>query len=83
MGLIYVIERRIKFQPVLLTNKQNISLISILLVMMPASCCNQNCKLQWRTKFRQTMNKAENAASSLAIDSLINYEVMDVYLGSW
>ncbi|XP_024393646.1 ABC transporter B family member 25, mitochondrial isoform X1 [Physcomitrium patens] len=31
---------------------------------------------QWRTKFRQDMNKADNAASSRATDSLINYEVM-------
>ncbi|KAH6557425.1 hypothetical protein KP509_1Z115500 [Ceratopteris richardii] len=34
---------------------------------------------QWRTKFRQAMNKAENAASSLAIDSLINYETVKFF----
>lgn len=34
---------------------------------------------QWRTKFRQEMNKAENAASSLAIDSLINYETVKFF----
>eukprot|EP00249_Psilotum_nudum_P019399 c27231_g1_i1 orf=391-2952(+) len=34
---------------------------------------------QWRTKFRQTMNKAENAASSRAIDSLINYETVKYF----
>ncbi|MCO5563649.1 hypothetical protein L7F22_017296 [Adiantum nelumboides] len=34
---------------------------------------------QWRTKFRQTMNKAENAASSLAVDSLINYETVKFF----
>ena len=31
--------------------------------------------LQWRTKFRKAMNKADNDASTRAIDSLINYEV--------
>jgi ABC-type transport system involved in Fe-S cluster assembly fused permease/ATPase subunit len=30
---------------------------------------------QWRTKFRKAMNKADNDASTRAIDSLINYEV--------
>ena len=30
---------------------------------------------QWRTKFRQQMNKADADASTRAIDSLINYEV--------
>ncbi|GJX23147.1 ABC transporter of the mitochondrion 1 [Tanacetum coccineum] len=30
---------------------------------------------QWRTKFRKDMNKADNDASTRAIDSLINYEV--------
>ena len=30
---------------------------------------------QWRTRFRQQMNKAENQASTRALDSLINYEV--------
>eukprot|EP00250_Pteridium_aquilinum_P006889 c16715_g1_i1 orf=215-2596(+) len=34
---------------------------------------------QWRTKFRQSMIKAENAASSLAIDSLINYETVKFF----
>ncbi|CAK9152158.1 unnamed protein product, partial [Ilex paraguariensis] len=29
---------------------------------------------QWRTKFRKAMNKADNDASTRAIDSLINYE---------
>ncbi|KAI3829911.1 hypothetical protein L1987_04042 [Smallanthus sonchifolius] len=29
---------------------------------------------QWRTKFRKDMNKADNDASTRAIDSLINYE---------
>lgn len=31
--------------------------------------------IQWRTKFRKAMNKADNDASTRAIDSLINYEV--------
>lgn len=30
---------------------------------------------QWRTKFRKSMNKADNDASTRAVDSLINYEV--------
>ncbi|KAL3693991.1 hypothetical protein R1sor_007642 [Riccia sorocarpa] len=34
---------------------------------------------QWRTKFRQDMNKAENAASSRATDSLINYETVKYF----
>lgn len=33
------------------------------------------CLSQWRTKFRKAMNKADNDASTRAIDSLINYEV--------
>ena len=33
------------------------------------------CHVQWRTKFRKAMNKADNDASTKAIDSLINYEV--------
>ena len=35
--------------------------------------------MQWRTKFRQTMNKAETEASSRAIDSLINYETVKFF----
>ncbi|CAB4028207.1 ATP-binding cassette sub-family B member 7, mitochondrial-like, partial [Paramuricea clavata] len=35
---------------------------------------------QWRTKFRVEMNKADNEAGSLAIDSLLNYETVKVYL---
>ncbi|KAF9594549.1 hypothetical protein IFM89_033519, partial [Coptis chinensis] len=34
---------------------------------------------QWRTKFRQAMNKADNDASSRAIDSLINYETVKYF----
>ncbi|KAF8364678.1 hypothetical protein HHK36_033358 [Tetracentron sinense] len=34
---------------------------------------------QWRTKFRQLMNKADNDASSRAIDSLINYETVKYF----
>ncbi|XP_057848038.2 ABC transporter B family member 25, mitochondrial isoform X3 [Cryptomeria japonica] len=34
---------------------------------------------QWRTKFRQMMNKADNDASSRAIDSLINYETVKYF----
>ena len=33
---------------------------------------------QWRTKFRIQMNKAENEAGNIAIDSLINYETVKV-----
>ncbi|KAJ4978846.1 hypothetical protein NE237_009626 [Protea cynaroides] len=34
---------------------------------------------QWRTKFRQAMNKSDNDASSKAIDSLINYETIKYF----
>ncbi|KAG7946624.1 hypothetical protein I3843_14G049900 [Carya illinoinensis] len=34
---------------------------------------------QWRTKFRQAMNKADNDASSRAVDSLINYETVKYF----
>lgn len=34
---------------------------------------------QWRTKFRQTMNKADNDANTRAIDSLINYETVKYF----
>ncbi|PKU76101.1 ABC transporter B family member 25, mitochondrial [Dendrobium catenatum] len=34
---------------------------------------------QWRTKFRQVMNKADNDASSRAIDSLLNYETVKFF----
>ena len=35
--------------------------------------------LQWRTKFRQQMNKADNEASTRSIDSLINYETVKYF----
>ena len=38
-------------------------------------CLTFSCYFQWRTKFRKAMNKADNDASTRAIDSLINYEV--------
>ncbi|CAM6119974.1 unnamed protein product [Calypogeia fissa] len=34
---------------------------------------------QWRTKFRHDMNKAENAATSRATDSLLNYETVQYF----
>ncbi|XP_047330590.1 ABC transporter B family member 25, mitochondrial-like [Impatiens glandulifera] len=34
---------------------------------------------QWRTKFRKTMNKADNDANTRAIDSLINYETVKYF----
>ncbi|KAG9443331.1 hypothetical protein H6P81_014671 [Aristolochia fimbriata] len=34
---------------------------------------------QWRTKFRQAMNKADNDAGSTAIDSLVNYETVKYF----
>ncbi|KAF5782272.1 putative ABC-type Cd(2+) transporter [Helianthus annuus] len=34
---------------------------------------------QWRTKFRTDMNKADNDASTRAIDSLINYETVKYF----
>lgn len=34
---------------------------------------------QWRTKFRQAMNKADNDASTRAIDSLLNYETVKYF----
>eukprot|EP00127_Corallochytrium_limacisporum_P002969 Clim_evm16s144 gene=Clim_evmTU16s144 len=33
----------------------------------------------WRTKFRQQMNKADNEAGAMAIDSLINYETVKYF----
>lgn len=35
---------------------------------------------QWRTKFRIYMNRAENEAGNKAMDSLINYETVKVYI---
>ncbi|XP_065907344.1 iron-sulfur clusters transporter ABCB7, mitochondrial-like isoform X2 [Dysidea avara] len=34
---------------------------------------------QWRTKFRVQMNKADNAAGTKAVDSLINYETVKYF----
>ncbi|CAM8984046.1 unnamed protein product [Rhodiola kirilowii] len=34
---------------------------------------------QWRTKFRKIMNKADNDASTRAVDSLINYETVKYF----
>lgn len=34
---------------------------------------------QWRTQFRKAMNKADNDASTRAIDSLINYETVKYF----
>ncbi|XP_027940057.1 ABC transporter B family member 25, mitochondrial isoform X1 [Vigna unguiculata] len=34
---------------------------------------------QWRTKFRKTMNRADNDASTRVIDSLINYETVKYF----
>ncbi|XP_020085837.1 ABC transporter B family member 25, mitochondrial isoform X1 [Ananas comosus] len=34
---------------------------------------------QWRTKFRTAMNKADNAASTVSIDSLLNYETVKYF----
>lgn len=36
----------------------------------------------WRTRFRQEANKADNAAASTSLDSLINYEAVKVILVS-
>ena len=33
---------------------------------------------QWRTRFRAQMNKADNAAGTKAVDSLINFETVKV-----
>ena len=35
--------------------------------------------MQWRTRFRREMNRAESQASSRAIDSLINYETVKYF----
>ncbi|KAL5125244.1 ABC transporter B family member 25 [Glycine soja] len=35
--------------------------------------------LEWRTKFRKAMNKADNDASTRVIDSLINYETVKYF----
>ncbi|CAA7398266.1 unnamed protein product [Spirodela intermedia] len=34
---------------------------------------------QWRTRFRQVMNKADNDSSSRALDSLLNYETVKYF----
>ncbi|XP_054797713.1 ABC transporter B family member 25, mitochondrial [Prosopis cineraria] len=34
---------------------------------------------QWRTKYRKAMNKADNDASTRAVDSLINYETVKYF----
>ncbi|KAF3331870.1 ABC transporter B family member 25 [Carex littledalei] len=34
---------------------------------------------QWRTKFRQQMNRADNDASTVSIDSLLNYETVKYF----
>ncbi|CAM0872992.1 unnamed protein product [Alopecurus aequalis] len=34
---------------------------------------------QWRTKFRQAMNQADNASSTVAVDSLLNYETVKYF----
>jgi len=34
---------------------------------------------QWRTKFRMAMNKADNASSTVAVDSLLNYETVKYF----
>ncbi|EPS66128.1 hypothetical protein M569_08649, partial [Genlisea aurea] len=34
---------------------------------------------QWRTKFRKAMNKADNDATTRAVDSLINYETVKYF----
>lgn len=35
--------------------------------------------LQWRTRFRREMNRADSEASSRAVDSLINYETVKYF----
>ncbi|KAL9252784.1 ABC transporter B family member 25-like protein [Drosera capensis] len=35
--------------------------------------------LEWRTKFRKAMNKADNDANTRAVDSLINYETVKYF----
>ncbi|KAJ8452140.1 hypothetical protein Cgig2_016721 [Carnegiea gigantea] len=47
---------------------------TILEVFCDSSAQLEVLGLQWRTKFRKAMNKADNDASTRAIDSLINYE---------
>lgn len=34
---------------------------------------------QWRTRFRQTMNRADSEAGKQAMDSLINFETVKLY----
>ncbi len=41
--------------------------------------CTVSAVVQWRTKFRQQMNKADNDASTRSIDSLINYETVKYF----
>ncbi|KAF7153530.1 hypothetical protein RHSIM_Rhsim01G0244900 [Rhododendron simsii] len=35
--------------------------------------------LEWRTKFRKAMNKADNEATTRAVDSLLNYETVKYF----
>lgn len=37
------------------------------------------CAVQYRTKFRQAMNKADSEAGARATDSLINYETVKYF----
>lgn len=50
-----------------------ILLVSCAPVSVFATC------LQWRTRFRREMNRAESQASSRAVDSLINYETVKYF----
>lgn len=34
---------------------------------------------EWRSKYRKRMNEAENYASSIGVDSLLNYETIKYY----
>ena len=52
------------------------------IVALPAGIFCSQCNaalMQWRTKFRQQMNKADNDASTRSIDSLINYETVKYF----
>lgn len=52
-----------------------LSVKMLLIIFGSLVSINDSLSLQWRTKFRKAMNKADNDASTRAIDSLINYEV--------
>lgn len=42
-------------------------------------CGTRWVQVQWRTRFRQAMNRAENQGNARAVDSLLNYETVKFF----